>query len=203
MKSNHQGFTLLETLIALAIFSMAVIMVTVFISKNYQASTFGQEQNEAIESARKGIETMIEEIRESGQSEEGGYIILENNQQSLKFYSDIDKDTTVEQIHYWLDDTDFKKGIIEPTIQGEYLEVNKVTTVLSRYVQNSATPIFTYYNADYPTDVTNNPLPYEVVNIDDIRLIDIYLEVNVDPSKAPNSYVLQSKAHIRTLKDNL
>jgi len=203
MKLNNHGFTLLETFIALAIFIVALTIVTSFIAKNYQASTFGQEQNEAIENARQGVETMIEEIRESGQSEEGGYLILENQEQSLKFYSDIDKDGILEQIHYSLDDTDFIKGVIEPTPQGEYLEDNKVETVLSQYVQNGIHPIFTYYNENYPVDMTDNPIPYEPSYIDDIKLIDIYLEVNVDPDRAPANYILRSKSQIRTLKDNL
>ncbi|MBI5622031.1 prepilin-type N-terminal cleavage/methylation domain-containing protein [Candidatus Falkowbacteria bacterium] len=195
----QHGFTLLETLMALAIFATVVILASTFVIKSYQASNFGQEQNEAIENARRGIETMIKEIRASGQSDEGGYIILTNEPQSLTFYSDIDKDTVLEQIHYWLDGTDFKKGVIEPNAENQYLAENATVTILSRYVRNADTPIFTYYGGDYPAVA----LPYEPVMIDNIRLINIYLEVNVDPSKAPRSYILESKANIRTLKDNL
>jgi len=200
---KNRGFTLLETFIALSIFVAALVIVNAFIFTNYRATMFGQEQNEAIESARKGVETMVQEIRESGQSEEGGYLILENQPQSLKFYSDIDKDDVLELIHYWLDGTNFKKGVIEPDENEEYLEANETIVTLSQYVRNGSTAVFTYYNASYPINMTNNPLPYEQVNIDDIRLIDIYLEVNVDLTRAPNSYILHSMAQIRTLKDNL
>ena len=80
---------------------------------------------------------------------------------------------------------------------------NETVVTLSQYVQNNDIPVFTYYNADYPLDDINNPLPYEAIYIDDIRLIGVYLEVNVDPSRAPEHYVIQSKVQIRTLKDNL
>lgn len=199
--SKKPGFTLLETFVALAIFTLATTIVWSFVSKSYQASTFGQEQNDAIESARRGIKTMIEEIRESGQSAEGGYLILENQSQSLKFYSDIDRDDVLEQVHYWLDGTNFKKGIIKPTADEQYLPANEMITTLSQYVRNAATPIFIYYDSDYPINQT--PLSYENVSISAIRLIDIFLEINVDLTRAPNSYSLRSKVEIRTLKDNL
>jgi prepilin-type N-terminal cleavage/methylation domain-containing protein len=199
----RDGFTLLETLVSLSIFVIAITIVTSYIVTNYEAGRFGQEQNEAIENARKGIETMITEIREGGTSGQGGYMILENLPQSLKFYSDVDRDGTLEQIHYWLDGTNFKKGTTEPNADEEYLEANEVTATLSQYVRNGTEAVFIYYNADYPINMASNPLSYEPIYIDDIRLVDIYLKINVDPLKAPGDYILRSKAQIRTLKDNL
>jgi len=200
---KNSGFTLLEIILAMGIFIVVAGLAYSFVHTNYQAANFGHEQNEAIESARKGIETMVEEIRESGQSAQGGYIILEDQPQSLKFYSDVDKDGIKEQVHYWLDGSNFKKGIIKPTADGQYLDTDETSAILSQYVRNGSKAVFIYYDADYPVNMANNPLLYEAASISSIRLIDTYLEINVDITRAPDSYILESKANIRTLKDNL
>src|SRR3989339_816589 len=98
---KKKGFTLMETMIALGIFAITTTAIISFIMSSFRVSAFGQEQNDAIESARNGIDKMVTEIREGGQSAEGGYLILDNEEQALTFYSDVDRDGELEQISYW------------------------------------------------------------------------------------------------------
>jgi len=203
MKNYSKGISLIETVVMIGVFALIMIAISAFVLSSYKSYSYNFNQAAAITEARKGTEVMVKEIREARTGEDGSYPLAEANDFQLFFYSDIDKDDVLELIHYWLDGTNFKKGVIEPDENEEYLEANETIVTLSQYVRNGSTAVFTYYNASYPINMTNNPLPYEQVNIDDIRLIDIYLEVNVDLTRAPNSYILHSMAQIRTLKDNL
>ncbi|MFA5021463.1 MAG: type II secretion system protein [Patescibacteria group bacterium] len=196
------GFTLAETLIAIGIFLMASSLVLTFMKQSFEANRFALEQSDAISYARKNIDTMVKEIRKASPAENGSYPIESAQNQSLAFYSDINNDGVFEKVRYFLDNTELKKGVIVPTgFPAQYTATETITTV-SKYVQNSSTPIFYYYNSNYPTDTTNNPLPTPAA-VNQIRLIRLFLKINIDIDKAPDSYILISNAQIRNLKDNL
>jgi len=55
------AFGLLESIIALAIMSLLSIAIGSFIVLSYRTSRFAEEQREAISSARRGIDTMVQE----------------------------------------------------------------------------------------------------------------------------------------------
>jgi prepilin-type N-terminal cleavage/methylation domain-containing protein len=200
---KQSGVTLLEILVALSIFIIASSAVVVFIRQGFQVQNFSLEQTIAISEAKRGVETMVREIRETQIADTGAYPITEADDQQYIFYSDIDKDNAVERVRYFLDGTDFKKGTIEPqTNPVQYVEADEVVVTLSQYVRNGTDPIFTYYNGDWPTDSINNPLSTPAA-VADVRLVSMSLSINVRPSSAPSDFVLKSDVHIRNLKDNL
>ena len=65
-----------------------------------QGHTF--EQSQAIQEARRGMEQMVQEIREATTGEDGTYIIEKADDYELIFYSDIDKDNEVERVRYMI-----------------------------------------------------------------------------------------------------
>jgi len=199
---KNAGFTLIETIITLGIFLLIITAVTAFVAQGFRVNRFTLHQSEAISQARKGMDSLVKEIREASPAENGSYPIETADDQNLIFYSDIDADELVEKIRYFLDGTDLKKSIIEPTgFPPEYSGVEQITTI-SQYIRNDTIPLFYYYNRDYPTDTENNPLTTPAA-VNEIKLIRIFLEVNVDPGQAPEHFILISNSQIRNLKDNL
>lgn len=95
---------------------------------------------------------------------------------------------------------ELKKGIIEPTGSPvQYpLEQEKIT-ILSSYVRNSP-PIFTYYNGDWPEDTINNPLPTPA-RLQETKLMQVYLVINVNPNRPPQDFELESFVQLRNLKE--
>ena len=202
IKRRPQGITFVETLITLAIFIIATIGVTTFIIQTYRANIFATEQAEAIDQARKGMDTMVKEIREASPAENGSYPIDTAQDDTLIFYSDIDSDEMIEKVRYSLEGTNLVKGVSKPSgFPPQYTEPEQ-TFVLSKYVRNGSEPVFYYQNKDYPTDTVNNPLPTPAA-VKDIRLIRIFLQININPEKAPDSFTLISNSQLRNLKDNL
>ena len=199
---TNRGITLLETLITVAILTIIVISVTTFIVQSYRADLFANEQVEAIRNAQRGVDVMVKEIRESSPAENGAYPVETATDQTVIFYSDTDADELIERIRYTLDGTNLIRGVTKPSGWPATYNNPETTTVLSRYVRNGVLPTFYYYNGDYPTDTVNNPLPTPVA-VQDIRLIRVYLQINVDPNRAPDSFILISNSQLRNVKDNL
>jgi prepilin-type N-terminal cleavage/methylation domain-containing protein len=201
-KERIAGFTLIESIVTIAIFTVLILVVTNFIYMLYRTQGYTFEQSQAINEARKGIETMVKEIREAQMAENGAYVIEKADDYEFIFYSDINKDLSVEKIRYFIDGSDFKKGITEPTpvnqlsdLPAKYLPESEQVSVLSSFVRNSP-PVFHYY------DGNGNELPAPARK-KDTKLMKVYLVINVSPSRAPDDFVLESEVQIRNIKDNL
>ena len=85
----NKGFTLVETLMVIFIF--ALIMGTIYsgVTALYKTYNYGWQQSQAIEEARRGIETMTKEIREADSGDDGSYPIEKAGDNEFIFYSDI------------------------------------------------------------------------------------------------------------------
>lgn len=101
-KFQVKGFTLVETIVHITIFGIAIIGITAFIATIYRSQSYSLQQSTAINEARRGIETMVKEIREARTGDDGSYIIEKADNNEFIFYSDIDKDNSVERVRYFL-----------------------------------------------------------------------------------------------------
>jgi len=97
-----KGFTLLESIITIFIFILAFGAAVGFVIWIYRFQSFTWEQSIAIEEARRGIETMVKEIREATYGENGAFPIEKADDKEFIFYSDIDGDSNVERVRYFL-----------------------------------------------------------------------------------------------------
>lgn len=99
--SGGKGFTLVETLIAVAIFALAMGAISTSVLMLYRAQGYSLQQSMAINEARKGVETMVKEIREAKYGDDGSYPIEVAADKEFIFYSDIDKDGATERVRYF------------------------------------------------------------------------------------------------------
>ena len=194
---RKSGFTLVEIVVVIMLLGFAVTLFTNFVIQGYKANLFGKEQDLAVQNGRKATEQVAEEIREASQSDRGDYILDVVAEQNLSFYSNIDNDTDIEKVRYFLDNTIFKKGVIEPSGDPVSYTGTETITEVAQYMNNQAEAIFIYYDTD------NNIIADPTTNKNDIRLIRISLKINVTPEIAPQDYYVEMDAQIRNLKDNL
>jgi len=197
-----KAFTLIESLITIAIFILVLGATVGLILGLYRAHYYTFQQAQAIEEARNGVETMVKEIREARAGDDGSYIIEKADDFEFIFYSDIDKDKETERVRYFIDGTDFKKGVIETTGEpSKYItdpedpSFTEKIFILSKYVRNQP-PIFHYFDGD----MQELPPP---ARLKDTKLMRVYLVINVDPNQLPQDFVLESDAQLRNLKENL
>ena len=180
---------------------VALAGVQRFVADSYK---FSFEEIQAMEEARGGIDIMIKEIREVQPAENGGYPIEKADDQEFIFYADEDNDDRIERVRYYLDNTSLMKGIINPTndIPALYPVNTELTKIVADYIQNGNDPIFYYYNGEWPLSGTGNPLdtPSRLI---DTKYMRVFLVVNANPDRVPQSAELSSGVQLRNLKTNL
>ena len=194
---DDKGFTLIETLIAMAILVIMTGAVTAFFAFLYREQAADIIRIRRISAASRAIKIMSSEIRKISRAEDGSSPIESAGEQDLIFYSDIDNDGLAEKIKYSLSGTDLKKTVTEPTGDPyEYINPGDTTTIVKN-VRNGADPVFKYYDESY----TGSGAPLEIpVNVTEVKLIEISLDINPDNRYLTQPFHIETKVHPRNLK---
>lgn len=193
------GFTIIETLVVIGVFTLVMLAISSSILYFYKSNTITLEQAFAINSARKGIEFMTRDIREIIYSDEGAYPIISIGANSFYFYSDIDRDNSIERVRYFMDGTDLKKGLTEAAGDPpKYLDGNEVISVISDSARNieQGISVFKYFDGQ-----GNEIVDYDKVS--DVAFVKVNLVVNINANRLPDEFTLRSSATLRNLKINL
>lgn len=192
----NRAFTLIETITAVAVFTIAMGAVSALIGIAYKAQSYAWQQADAISQAQKGVETMVREIRKARGGDDGSYIIESAENFQFVFYSNVDGDDDIEKVRYFIEGSDFKKGVTNPAgWPPAYNPLDEVVSALSSSVRNSP-PIFRYF------DGQGQELAAPA-RLKDTTLMRVYLVINANPNRAPQDFVLESDVQIRNLKTNL
>lgn len=202
MKKQTSGFTLIEVLLAV---SMTVILgggvlALIYITGQNRLVTFQNLLN--VDQTNYAVATMERELRNLRPGDNAAYPLITANDQEMVFYSDIDYDSETEKVRYTLNGTQLIKGVIKPVgFPATYPPGTEKVKTITSDVRNGATPIFYYYNGDWPADTTDNPLPAPV-RLSDSKILKIHLELNTknDPK---TDFVLETYVQLRMLKQNL
>ncbi|HLE49343.1 MAG TPA: prepilin-type N-terminal cleavage/methylation domain-containing protein [Patescibacteria group bacterium] len=200
IKTKQKGISLIEVLIAVTILSfigIGLVSLQYILTQNQILVT---RSYKSVDEANLIISTFIKEIRAAKTSDNGAYSLFNVDDQSIGFYSDIDLDGSTEKVRYFLNEHNLYKGVIEPSgYPAQYNQDTETVITLNENIYNE-TPVFYYYNADWPEDIINNPLGM-TNRLADTRSVKIYLLVkNGDTA---NGYEVESISNIRMLKDNL
>ncbi len=197
---HARGFTLIETIVVIAVTAIASLMIFAGINTLYEDHRISLEQASAIQSARRAIEDIAETLRRTTQASDGSYPIAVMDPYAITFYADEEGDGLVERVRYTLSGEELVRGITEPT--GTPLSydpvANEVVATTTTDVRNIplATPLFRYYDSA-GAEVTN------MGNVDEVRFVEVEVIININPATLPTDFTLYSSAALRNLKDNL
>jgi len=190
---KQRGFTLIETLVLVFVFIMIVTAIVSSLRYVYRGQRFAFEQADATRSARTGIERAVRDIREASYADNGAYPIVSMATSSLTFYSDYDNDNKIERIRYFLDGTNFQRGIVESSGDPPvYATSSESVSIVSDNVRNESvgTSLFTFY------DTAGAELS-DFSEIDNLTFVVVRLVVNLHPERAPDDFELRSSAALR------
>jgi type II secretory pathway pseudopilin PulG len=197
-RKNH-AYTLVETVVVIALFSLIMLTVNTLIVSFYRQNDYAVRQSAAIQNGRTAVTTLVQDLREATVSESGSYPLIELSPNTIRFYSDIDRDEAVEEAYYYVNaEFQLVKETIEPSGNpAQYLGTPEISYI-ANYIQNDFmnVDIFKYYDGQ----------GVEITNLDDadaVRFIEVNLVVNVDPTKQPEEFILRSSAFIRNLRPTL
>lgn len=197
------GFTLIEMVVVIFVFSMITYGITVLVYSVFSDS--GKQEGmlyDASQARRVGF-TIIQELRNATSSNAGAYALNSAGDQQVIFFSNIDGGVEVERVRYFIQSGVLKKGVIKPTGNPlTYVAGNEVVTTVQNYVANGAVPLFYYYDDTY-TGVTNNFLA-QPVDVTDVKYIKLNLRVTQRGGKAGTGYfTVTAGGTFRNLKTNL
>ena len=200
---TNLGFTLVEVLVATFIFAVVVAGAAGFLVYHLKNYSFSFEEYQSINHAQFAMTMMLRELREARSGDNGAWTLEQTDDNTIVFFSDVTGDSRTDRVRYFLDGTDLKKGVIEPTqVPVSYPTINEQITTIASFVNLAGNPLITYYNGSWPSDTVNNPLS-NANRILNTRYVSVYLRIDVNPDYAAQPYELTSGVTIRSLKDNL
>lgn len=200
MTKSREGFTLIEVIVTM---SVIMLIAGAVVGLNYvvgQTQVLSFNSLLTVESANRVISTLGKELRTSRYSENGAYPIQFADSQEIVFYSDIDYDGDSDRVRYYLDETTLKKDVTEPAGDPpQYLDDNISTTILSETIRNGGSPVFFYYDDNFPENTTV-PLTFPAP-VGDVRTVQIVLRSNEQGNFPREDYILDTYIQLRLLKD--
>jgi len=201
-KKNKIGMSLVEMIMAIAIFSIGIEGFSLLFVKSWKINSFVIEEGEASMMASRGVQKIVDVARRARQADNGSYPIVSANDNDFIFYCDIDKDGVTERVHYYRNENSLLVGVTKPGgIPPVYSAGDQSVQVIANYIANDVGhPIFSYYDENYPSDEVNNPMSVPA-SVSDIRMVKIHLMINIDPNNAPDYINIQSFATLRNLNE--
>jgi len=180
-----------------------VVVATVFLLQNFlldqQITTFQSFVN--VDNANMGVERMVKEIRNARYGDDGAYPLQVCNDQNLTIFTNTDSDEATEKVQYFLDGTQLKKAVIQPSGYPINYSQAATITIIADGISNGVQPIFTYFNSSYTG--SQNPLIISLRQLQ-TRLIKITISTNQTvKQKEGVDFTITANAQIRMLKDNL
>jgi prepilin-type N-terminal cleavage/methylation domain-containing protein len=197
------GITLIEMIVAIAIFAISMEGLTILFARTWKTNSYTLEMGQSSMTVSRGLSKMVNYIRGSRQADNGAYPIKSASDNDFVVYSDYNKDSITERLHFYKSGQDILMGVTSPTstIPKTYPSGDQQIVTIANHIVNEANiPVFYYYNKDYPGDIENNPMDMPI-DISEVRLLKIYLKININPNRAPDNIEMQSFAEIRNLND--
>jgi prepilin-type N-terminal cleavage/methylation domain-containing protein len=202
MNKNNRGFSLVEIIVVLGIFSIMAVAISSLQFRILTNNKIAQDSLSSAQDARIILAMMVRDLRSASPSNDGSFAIVQAATNTVAFYSDTDGDGLKEKIRYFVATTTLMKGSIKPTGSPlSYSSVSEKFSSLAYNVKNAtSTALFEYYDTNYTG--TSSPL-VQPVTTTSIRLVKINLMIDADPNRSPIIRTYTSQVSLRNLKDNL
>lgn len=195
MHRTVRALSFIEMLVTVAVFGMLTIAIVDSILYFYRANTSSIEQEYQVENARRGIEVLVQDLREATYAEDGSYPLANMSSTSVSFYSDTDSDSSVEKITYTLSNLKLLRNVAEPVGTPPVYTGTSATSTVSNFIRNQteSVPVFRYYDASN-IEVTNPALIATVVSV------TVSLVVDITQNHTPGQFTLKGSATLRNLR---
>ncbi len=191
----------MEVMVAIGMFAIISVAVGWILIHSVRSTDIIWEQLATQNDGRAAVQQFVDDVRRAETSSIGSYPISDASSTSFVFYANVDNDNSREKVRFWIDGTDLKKGVIQPSGNPLNYDGEESVITIAESVVNIAKGIalFEYYDNTYP--VTSTPLTVPDA-LTDIRIIRMQLELEKDPTATPVPLHVEAVVNIRNLKDN-
>src|SRR5690606_22447906 len=112
---RNSGFSLTETVVVIFVYTLVMFAVFQSIATFYKYNAYSVAQSFQVSQARRGMEILVRDIREMTFADDGTFPLAVMEDNRIGFYSDIDRDNSVEYVEYELSSTTLEKRIYGAT----------------------------------------------------------------------------------------
>jgi prepilin-type N-terminal cleavage/methylation domain-containing protein len=197
------GFTLVETVVTIFVFSIIMLGATLLMQNIIKNSTQQSLTLDTVDQARTIIFNFTNELRNATAGNDGSYPLGLASDSQITFYSTygVANSTQINKVRYYVTGTTLYKGVTAPS--GSPLSYNgteRVTTLMTK-LGNAGTPVFYYYDGNYAG--TSTPL-IQPININNVKFAAMNLILPTQDSRgATTTFAITAGGTIRNLKNNL
>ena len=197
------GFTLIEALVSIFIFSMISVGIVMTVSNLFSVSNKQSGLLSDQDQARKLIFQATNELRNSAAGANGAYQLESAGDQQLVFFTNADPSTiTTERVRYYLQNSKIYKGITKYS-GGAYNTSTERTLLVQNNIASSTAPLFYYYAGDYAGSSTQSAL-VQPVSVGSVKFVKMDLLIlNNAGVRNQSYYTVTGAAAIRSVKNNL
>lgn len=201
---RRNGFTLVETIVVIAIFTLLALGVNTLFTHIFISSSDRMNAINNIDQASAVAARFINEIRVASTGTDGSYALNQASDQQIIFYSNYGQSSssTVARIRYYSATSTLYKGVTVPTgTPPTYNLGTEKITVIQNQIVNSGQPLFYYYDGNFTGSSTALTQP---VNINQVKYVRINFNVlKRDTRTGTTTFTVSAGSSIRNLKTNL
>ncbi len=194
---SMRGISLVEAVVVVGITAAVAASLLSAIRYFYINNAYVVEATTAVENGRRGLAKSLGHLREASYGDDGAYPVASAATSSVTFYSDTDTDGAIEKVKIWAYQNTLytvvtNSGGNPPSYTGQ----TSATTSIVSYLRNgSSTPIFKYYDSN-GTQLSTTSTP-----VASIATITMTVQIDLNPSRAPQVFTLYGSATLRNLRD--
>lgn len=201
--NRTNGFTLVETIVTIFIFSLIMLGTTLMLRGMLVNSKQEGMALNNIDQARRIAASFANELRNGAYGSNGSYPINVASDTQITFFSTAPLGNgTVSKIRYYISNGILYKGITNPTgVPLSYTSSTEQIIPLLSTLSLGSTPLFYYYDGNY--NGSSTPL-VQPVNINSIKFISINLIILSQLERnSGTTFTITGGAAMRNLKTNL
>jgi len=196
------GFTLIEVVVAIGIFTVIIFAVGLCEANIFSYSRSASNSFTTVQDAQVILKTLSRDIRIASPGSDGSYALQTVATNTLMFFADVNGDGVKERVRYSFIGKKLYRTLLVPTGSPlSYSGTESTSTILTSVVNDSATPVFKYFDGTY-TGTTTGQLS-QPVSQNTVRLIQINLMLDASTNLSSTTRTYTTVVTLRNLKDNL
>ncbi len=202
VRASQKGFTIIEMVVVIGIFGLISVGLIALVSGVLVQGTRQGTSLADTDQARRVSLRLNQELRNAEYSDSGAYPLNTADNQQIIFFSNVDNDTDIERVRYYVQNGALYRGEVQPSGSPvTYNTANEVSRVVQNNVANGSNPIFYYYNENYD-GTTGNALT-QPVNVTQVTFVKLNLTIYNKASTKNTTYSVTGGSSIRSIKTNL
>ena len=202
--SSRRGFTLIETLVTIAIFGTVIVAAGDLLRVIFASTTTNPAALNAVDQAQSAASLFVNQVRDGSYGNDGSFPLNQASTSQIIFFSPFGSSdpTTMYRYRYFISTSTLYEGVTVPS--GSPLSYNTANEKLSALVSGvsvGTSSLFSYYGGTYAG--TTSPLT-QPVNVNQVTYVQMSFYVNLNERRgATTTSFISTGATIRNLKINL